>query len=314
MADSYVSIFDISILPEIEMLGQTERTGFWGQSPRVAPSHMLVFVVEGGAVFLFQGETIALQAGEVLYISKGQVYQAKADPGEGCRFYFLHFQPASGVRSLSPETAREEVEQFYQALQDGPSQDVSSMPQAPFSRVLLLRKTPCEDLRDEVISLLEKAVAERDHFSLNSRMMISFFCGLLFGLLTRLALKTLSGSNPILYDQSTHPLVQVTLRYIRRHYKEPLTLPLLCHAAGVSPQYLIRVFQKHLGMTPLQYINRLRITYAKDLIRFSHLSLKEIAYDIGLENPHYFSRLFRKLEGMSPMDYKKSLGSPLSYS
>ena len=63
--------------------------------------------------------------------------------------------------------------------------------------------------------------------------------------------------------------------------------------------------------THCQYINRLKIQYAKHLIQFSpSLSMKEIGYELGFENPHYFSRLFTKLAGESPSSFRARVRLP----
>ena len=72
--------------------------------------------------------------------------------------------------------------------------------------------------------------------------------------------------------------------------------------AGVSVQHVIRLFRKHLQTTPVGYINRTKVLHAIDLLRNTELSVKEIAYELGFEDPNYFSRLFKKEEKMSPGD------------
>ena len=76
----------------------------------------------------------------------------------------------------------------------------------------------------------------------------------------------------------------------------------MAKAAGVSSQHLIRLFRKHLNSTPVGYINRTKVLHAIDLLRNTKLSVKEIAYELGFEDPNYFSRLFKREEGMSPGD------------
>ncbi|EAA0412248.1 AraC family transcriptional regulator, partial [Listeria monocytogenes] len=49
-----------------------------------------------------------------------------------------------------------------------------------------------------------------------------------------------------------------------------------------------------------------RISYSKDLLRYSRLSIKEISLAIGIENTAYFSRLFKKKVGISPSDYRQT--------
>lgn len=72
---------------------------------------------------------------------------------------------------------------------------------------------------------------------------------------------------------------------------------------GYSYAHLCRQFSKTYGVSPIEYINSLRITRAKLLMRDTDLNISEIAYRVGFENPAYFSRLFRKQTGFSPKQY-----------
>ena len=68
---------------------------------------------------------------------------------------------------------------------------------------------------------------------------------------------------------------------------------------------LMRLFRKHLGVSPLEYRNRLRIEEAKRHLAHSTLSMKEIAERLGYRNALYFSTAFRKRTGVSPSLYRK---------
>lgn len=63
---------------------------------------------------------------------------------------------------------------------------------------------------------------------------------------------------------------------------------------GYSYAHLSRVFRRTNGVTPVGYINAVRIERAKMLLRDTDLSISQVAYRVGFENPAYFSRLFRK--------------------
>jgi len=58
-------------------------------------------------------------------------------------------------------------------------------------------------------------------------------------------------------------------------------------------------------MTPYQYIQETRIKQSKFLIMNSTKTLKEIAYEVGFNNPDYFSTAFRRITGVSPMEFRK---------
>ncbi|MBU52775.1 MAG: hypothetical protein CL920_29135 [Deltaproteobacteria bacterium] len=75
--------------------------------------------------------------------------------------------------------------------------------------------------------------------------------------------------------------------------------------SGYSKHHFIRVFKKATGMTPWSYVLHLKVDKAKELLLEKQYSVKQIACEVGMQNPLYFSRLFRKLTGVSPRQFRK---------
>ncbi|MEI2279962.1 bifunctional transcriptional activator/DNA repair enzyme AdaA [Paenibacillus polysaccharolyticus] len=93
--------------------------------------------------------------------------------------------------------------------------------------------------------------------------------------------------------------------YIAKHYTEPLTLDVLAVASHGSPYHLHRVFKRITGQTPVQYIQAKRISEAQALLEHTHLTVNEIARQVGISNPAYFISVFRKLAGCTPAHYRE---------
>ena len=68
---------------------------------------------------------------------------------------------------------------------------------------------------------------------------------------------------------------------------------------------MLKLFNESYGITINNYINNLRITKAKQLLRFSDMRIEEIGHAVGMEDANYFSRAFKKIEGISPSEYGK---------
>jgi len=66
------------------------------------------------------------------------------------------------------------------------------------------------------------------------------------------------------------------------------------------------IFKEVMGMSPLEYINSMKIQKAKDLITYTDIPINKIAKDIGIEDQNYFSRLFKKYAKISPSEYRKT--------
>ncbi|MFB9275538.1 helix-turn-helix domain-containing protein [Cohnella cellulosilytica] len=93
--------------------------------------------------------------------------------------------------------------------------------------------------------------------------------------------------------------------YLSHHLHRDATLDELAELANMSKYYLCRLFKKAYGVTPIQYHVSVRLEKAKEMIRFTDLSLTRIAEELGFQSIHAFSRAFRMREGVSPSAYRK---------
>ena len=98
----------------------------------------------------------------------------------------------------------------------------------------------------------------------------------------------------------TYRLVQ----YIMEHFQEPLTLEELAKKLHVNKYYLSHTFSARLQMSFREYLNRIRLEYAMQLIRTTGKPLTEIWEDAGFESQRSFNRVFHEAVGMSPKEYR----------
>ncbi len=103
----------------------------------------------------------------------------------------------------------------------------------------------------------------------------------------------------------THKDTDAVADYIKEHFCEKLTLDSLAEVANYSKQTLITKFKRDHLMTPVEYITRLRVNKAKDLLVNSNLSIAVISEKCGYETPYYFSNTFKKHIGVSPLQYRR---------
>ena len=76
-------------------------------------------------------------------------------------------------------------------------------------------------------------------------------------------------------------------------------------STGYNPDYFRRVFKGHTGLSPLAYLNRLRIDRARELLRMErYLSIEEVAGRCGFRDSFYFSTAFKKQEGIPPREFR----------
>lgn len=73
---------------------------------------------------------------------------------------------------------------------------------------------------------------------------------------------------------------------------------------GITPEYFRKIFKAYYGVSPLKYINALKITHAKELLDSGMYSVTEAALRSGYTDLSYFSREFKKETGNSPKYYR----------
>lgn len=95
-------------------------------------------------------------------------------------------------------------------------------------------------------------------------------------------------------------------RYLCENYASPsFDYRALCAAAGFSSySYFSRLFCECYRMSPVQYVTRLRIERAKELLATGRYSVTAVAAMCGFENVYYFSRVFKEQVGLPPKDYR----------
>ncbi|MDD3430229.1 MAG: helix-turn-helix domain-containing protein [Oscillospiraceae bacterium] len=96
------------------------------------------------------------------------------------------------------------------------------------------------------------------------------------------------------------------LEYIHTHYAESLRIPQLAEVCGLSETHFRRLFFSALNMTPVDYINLVRIQQACELLRATDDSMEAIAQKIGFTTQSSFNRSFLRLVGKSPMRWKSA--------
>lgn len=77
-------------------------------------------------------------------------------------------------------------------------------------------------------------------------------------------------------------------------------------APHVTPAYLARLFQRYADETPLQYLTRLKMDHAAELLLHQRRTIKEVAAEVGFEDPYHFSRVFKRVHGVAPAHFRRT--------
>lgn len=101
------------------------------------------------------------------------------------------------------------------------------------------------------------------------------------------------------------PPIQEALLYLHLHFRENPRLRELAQIAHYNTSYFSIAFHRELGMTYCEYLNMLKISYAKQLLLSTELKISDICYECGFASHANFLRLFKTQVGLSPLQFRK---------
>ncbi|KZE76087.1 hypothetical protein AV654_24550 [Paenibacillus elgii] len=135
---------------------------------------------------------------------------------------------------------------------------------------------------------------------LRYRIDVGFKAAFLFLLHARQSLKNsqrLTETSEVVSDSAI-------VQFLREHIHTKITLAEIARHFGFHPHYFINLCHKELGLSPMHYLQQLRLEKAREYLEFTNMSIDEIADTLSLSTP-YFSRLFREREGLPPSQYRE---------
>lgn len=93
--------------------------------------------------------------------------------------------------------------------------------------------------------------------------------------------------------------------HLNQTYMEPWTIRSMAEFCHISSDYLAHLFKCKAGLSPMRYLNQIRMEKAEELLTFTDLQIQEIAALVGYPDSLYFSRIFKKYTSQSPLSYRK---------
>lgn len=111
----------------------------------------------------------------------------------------------------------------------------------------------------------------------------------------------------VIKNQEPDGIIARAMDYIEQNFTRDLALEEVAQTVGISPYYFSKLFKEGSGMNYTEYLTKLRIEMAKELLARRELSIKEVCVDSGYANPNYFSRIFKKWTGITPTEFRDGL-------
>ncbi len=192
---------------------------------------------------------------------------ASADPGMACMLFDSIYE---SLRGLATDQLKSRL-MVLMALTEREAQRRHNGSNVVFNYCKLLETESIEDLKEMAHSRIHQT------------------CELISGMRNR----------------NVNDLVMQAKEFLDMNFSDSsLSLETTAAKIALSPQYLSRIFSSQMGRTFIDYLTDLRINKAKDLLRQTDLSVKEISIKLGYSDPNYFSRIFKRITGRTPSEYR----------
>lgn len=101
------------------------------------------------------------------------------------------------------------------------------------------------------------------------------------------------------------PDIQKSLQFIQEHLTQSVSIDEIAEESGLSPSRFKAKFREQVGVTPLYYMNSLKIDLAKEMLKNSGQSVIQIAFALDFASSNYFSAVFKKFTGYTPGEFRR---------
>lgn len=226
----------------------------------------LMYMIKGKLEILFGSNKGVLKSGDFIIISPQTYYKYRNTTGGEINYYWIHFSGTDAKKVI------DELE-------------------------LNVNQITYVNVMDNIVRSFHRLF---DEFVQPDKFHDMSCASLLITLLTRIS----RAAGGVSEGNNNGHLLYETLQYMNRHYNEQLSIPDLAEHAKISYGYFRRLFNEILGMSPSEYLTKLRMENASLLLYRTDISIKEIAYRVGFADQLYFTRVFTKFYGVSPSKFR----------
>lgn len=253
----------------VRLLESRYVTGRGGEAFFDGVGRALVYAASGGARLFLESGELSVPAGSLYLSSRGESFGIRAESGA----IFLAFSTVSFSEDQG-------LEALFGVLH-----------------------RPGERERRQLGEVLREISADRGD-AVGERIIENSLMNLLLLLLRESEISLAEEKTALIEEVRTE--AQAIRHYLLENYSSRITLEDLCFLFRTNRSALCRIFRREYGRTIQEYLQELRISEAKRLLREGDLSVTIISERVGFESVHYFSRSFKKRLGITPTEYGRA--------
>ncbi|HEY9062880.1 MAG TPA: AraC family transcriptional regulator [Pseudobacteroides sp.] len=260
----------------------------WSMEPNMHEFFEMVYIKKGHAVFEISGQPVPIGPNDIVIIKPNQSHRFVVKSEEDCEFIVLSFK---FINQSSSEFSEVPLEDFLNF--------VSSKESGAFISLKVSQ-------RNEIITILNRILKERQNNDIGSDFLDHLLVMELFVYISR-ALKMEWESSIMGKSMKVKELIKISVNYINNNFERDITISDIAKYVFLSPSYFARAFKEEMGTSPINYLLKVRIERAKEILADESLKISDIAYEIGFSNQQRFNEIFKKYTKMTPLKYRKSI-------
>ncbi|MFD0960757.1 AraC family transcriptional regulator [Paenibacillus chungangensis] len=248
----------------------------------------ILLVCSGTLYMTEEGEPYEIGAGQLIILERNKMHVGHRPCTEPTEVYWIHFKHELPVNRIE-----EGKIDWTHRVTEGTDFDLQ-----PREQYLYLPKHGSFDAA-AIRPILDRMLELRKSLTMNRAMDLQVLLGQLLSQLQ--ASMQRRG-----HDRRSYKVAEMVMRYLEERMTHSYHAEDMRRELHFHEDYAARCLRRHTGLSPLQYLQWIRVERAKQLLSHSQLPLQEIAEQVGYDDYNYFIRVFRKLTGQSPGAYRDS--------
>ncbi|WOO39294.1 AraC family transcriptional regulator [Rubellicoccus peritrichatus] len=268
------------LIPDMKMIGWSQFTSAnWLGAHSHADTYELCYIKRGSTHWWVGDELFNIEPGEIFITWPDELHGGENSIMHPCELYWVQFslKPEGGRLGLSPSAAKK-LNQALQALPYRKCRAPETMIDH-YERILSAHKHP---------DFFAKAIVQSS-----------------LHILIHEALQAFERSKDTSSKRVYSTRIQRAIHWFRKNIEENITIEEAAEHAGLKPSQFRNLFRKETGFSPIEYLTRIRIEKAKQLLIDTELSVTDVAFQLGFNTSQYFATSFRRVTGQTPRAFRK---------
>ena len=245
-----------------------------------------IYVLSGDIKYLINGERIALRAGEGVFVNSRQLHRILGGTNK-CELLCLIFSP------MLLCAAKYVTGKFVQSILSA-----EDLPYIFLKSDMDWQK----NILQKVAAIYESTNYGEEELEIMAHLYHMW----------HLIVNNVKGQKQKSNANNDLMYVKTMIEFIQGAYEERITLYDICKSGNMGKNKCTSLFWKYTNMSPVDYVRHYRVEKGIELLKYSHMTITEIAYATGFSGASYFAETFRKYMGCSPVQfrekYKKIVG------